>query len=335
MTPGVQEGRIRVAGESQPISGRTWAELHHPIKWWNYRALGVGTGRVKSPQSIRVPPGQLSAEAHALFLPTKPFATALAWIDFRSALNTNYLWVHSAIFYPESQRDKRQVVSVFKWSFRGSLNVEIRGRPAGEGFSELICILHHPSLKDPLPVKLPEFSSGIQTKDKVFVIELIIRKEDGFLEQESLLLSWRRDTPKITRGGLFAYEQPLWVQLVLDVGDSETKTDLFLLTGRLRIRCVQLYSVSWNAHSFIQQAVDKPECLKSSESASTGHQIKQRLIGECVQRFGPRQTWAWVCLCSESVWFESPLCLSFSFHKIGTVRTSSWVSCIKWGPFIS
>lgn len=83
-------------------------------------------------------------------LSTKPFATALAWIDFRSALNTNYLWVHSAIFYPESQRDKSQVVSVFKRSFRGSLNVEMRWRPAGEGFSELICILYHPSLKDPL-----------------------------------------------------------------------------------------------------------------------------------------------------------------------------------------
>lgn len=82
------------------------------------------------------------------------------------------------------------------------------------------------------------------------MIGLIIRKEDGFLEQESLLLSWRRDPPppKITGGGRFAYVQPLWVQLVLDIRDSETKADLFLLTG---IRCVQLCSVSWNADSAI------------------------------------------------------------------------------------
>lgn len=53
-------------GSRKPISGHTWAELHHPIKWWNYRALGVGTVRVKSPQSLRVPPGQLPVEAHAL-----------------------------------------------------------------------------------------------------------------------------------------------------------------------------------------------------------------------------------------------------------------------------
>lgn len=54
--------------------------------------------------------------------------------------------------------------------------------------------------------------------------------------------------PKITGGGRFAYVQPLWVQLVLDIRDSETKADLFLLTG---IRCVQLCSVSWNADSAI------------------------------------------------------------------------------------
>ena len=55
-------------------------------------------------------------------------------------------------------------------------------------------------------VKLPEFSSGIQTKDNVFVIGLIIRKEDGFLEQRKSFAFMEKRSPKITRDGRFAYE---------------------------------------------------------------------------------------------------------------------------------
>lgn len=48
-------------------------------------------------------------------------------------------------------------------------------RDRQEGFSELA-----PKFRRPSSVKLLEFSSGIQTKDKVFVVGFILSLDTGF-----------------------------------------------------------------------------------------------------------------------------------------------------------
>lgn len=54
-------------------------------------------------------------------------------------------------------------------------------------------------------------------------------------------LSWRRDPSKSSGVSDLLTSNYCGSGLFLDIRDSKTKLDLFLLTGRLKIRYVQLY----------------------------------------------------------------------------------------------